>query len=59
MKTPSIISTRQVLHRADATGPRITEVQTIQTEFGVVEVDLWTQDGRVVRVGEPRPVSAA
>jgi hypothetical protein len=58
MKTAKLVTTRQVLHRADSNGPQITEVQTIQTDSGLFEVDLWSQNGRIVRVGEPRPVKS-
>lgn len=56
---PRLVSTRPVLHKAAFNaGPRIASVQTIETAAGLVEVDIWTEGGRVVCVGEPRKVTA-
>jgi hypothetical protein len=57
MNTPKLISTREILHKtAFNEGPRITSVQTIETGTGLVEVDFWTQNGKLVKVGEPRNI---
>lgn len=54
----SLISTRQILHKnAFDSSPRITEVQTIQTPDGLVEVDFWRNpNGSIHHVGEPRKI---
>ena len=55
--TVELVGTRQVLHRANTMGPRITEVQTVRASNSGhrYEVDLWhDENGRLVRVGEPR-----
>jgi hypothetical protein len=55
--TPKLVSRREVLHATTfSSGPRITEVQTIDTGHGLVKVDLWTQNGKLVKVGEPRVI---
>jgi len=53
---PVLVSTREVLHRnAFQSGPRISEVQTIQMPDGLlVEVSIWKNEaGKVCQVGAP------
>lgn len=54
----SLISTRHIPHKsAFDSSPRITEVQTIQTPEGLVEVDFWRNpNGSIHHVGEPRKI---
>ena len=57
MNIPTLISITPVAQAASwDNSPRITETHLIQTDDGRVEVDMWTLNGRVVKVSTPRPV---
>jgi hypothetical protein len=55
MKMPVLLSSREVLHKnVFDSGPRVSQIDTIQMpDDSLVEVSIWTQNGKVVKVGQP------
>lgn len=47
---PRILIDHQVLHRADAQGPRITRVQIVEALGQLTKVIFWHDNGRVIRI---------
>jgi len=54
-----VISDREVLHRSDARGVRITRVQIVEVDGQRFKCDFWTQweNGKLIRV-DSNPIAA-